>query len=80
MKINKTERLNESDCNGCPEMMEEKENYSTTREIAEVLRIQPQTIIRGLCINGNYLGMKPKKLPNSRLLWPRSELKKLLNN
>ena len=72
--MNKKERLN------WKETQQEREAYSTTKEFASMVHVEPQTVIRALCLRGNYLGIKPIKLPNSRLLWPRSELKKLLNN
>lgn len=50
-----------------------------TLEVAERLRIKPQTIRRGLCINGHYLGLKPTRLPNGRLLWDASAIDALLN-
>lgn len=75
---NKKERLDASNSHRRPEVPKEKESYSTTKEFASVLHVEPQTIIRGLCLRGNYLGIKPIKLPNHRLLWPRAELEKLL--
>jgi hypothetical protein len=50
-----------------------------TLEAAERLRIKPQTIRRGLCINGHYLGLRPIRLPNGRLLWDASAIDALLN-
>jgi len=41
----------------------------TTGEFAEALRVKPDTIRRGLCVNGHYMGERPNKLPNGRLLW-----------
>jgi len=50
-----------------------------TLEAAERLRIKPQTIRRALCLSGHYLGLKPTKLPNGRLLWDASAIDALLN-
>lgn len=58
---------------------EEQESYKTTKEIALMLRVESQTIRRSLCINGHYLGLKPLKLPNKRLLWPYSEAQAILS-
>jgi hypothetical protein len=52
--------------------------YIPTNEIASSLGVKPATMIRSLCMNGHYLGMRPVKLPNKRLLWPRSDRDSLL--
>lgn len=76
MGRNKMETINDSGWRQL-EVLKEQE-HTTTRELAKIFRVEPQTIIRGLCINGNYLGLKPVKLPNNRLLWPSGEAKNLL--
>jgi hypothetical protein len=43
----------------------------TTSELAEILRIKPQSIRAALCVGGSYFGIRPQKLPNGRLLWPK---------
>ena len=48
-----------------------------TREMAAIFRVDPQTIRRALCVNGHYLGLKPLKLPNHRLLWPGNQAREL---
>ena len=40
-----------------------------TAEAAEVLRVRPQTLRHSLCLKGHYMGLRPVKLPNGRLLW-----------
>lgn len=50
-----------------------------TLEAAERLRIKPQTIRRSLCMSGHYLGLRPTKLPNGRLLWDAAAVEALLN-
>lgn len=50
-----------------------------TLEAAERLRIKPQTIRRSLCMSGHYLGLRPTKLPNGRLLWDAAAVDALLN-
>jgi hypothetical protein len=32
-----------------------------------------------LCVNGHYLDIVPKKLPNGRLLWPEAEVKAIFD-
>ena len=49
------------------------ENYITTRELADFCRVRSQTILSSLCLKGNYLGQKPIKMPNGRLLWVKSD-------
>lgn len=50
----------------------------STEELAALLRGRPQTIRVGLCRNGHYLGLRPVKLPNGRLLWDRDEAETLI--
>jgi hypothetical protein len=49
-----------------------------TEELAKLFRVEPQTIRRGYCICGHYMGLKPLKLPNRRLLWSRSDALRIL--
>jgi len=51
----------------------EKNESLNSREFAELVRVEAQTIRRSYCVNGHYLGLKPFKLPNGRLLWPKVE-------
>jgi hypothetical protein len=41
----------------------------TTKELADRLRVQQQTVRAGYCRNGHYLGLVPTKLPNGGLRW-----------
>lgn len=54
------------------------ELYADTAEAAEAFHAKPSSLRHSLCVNGNYLGIFPKKLPNGRLLWPRAEIEKVL--
>lgn len=49
----------------------------STEELADALRLQPQTIRAALCRHGHYLGLRPCKLPNGRLLWDAAALDRL---
>lgn len=49
----------------------------TTEELAALLRIVPQTARASLCRFGHYMGMRPVKLPNGRLLWNSSDVARL---
>lgn len=48
----------------------QKKQYGTTSELAALFSVKTDTIRRNLCTKGHFLGLKPLKLPNSRLLWP----------
>jgi len=50
----------------------------TTEEMAGQLRIVPQTARAGLCRNGHYLGLRPVKLPNGKLLWDAAAVERLV--
>lgn len=52
-------------------------NYLSTEELCQKLKVKPGTARRALCANGHYMGIKPIKLPNGRLLWPDVEPDKL---
>lgn len=43
---------------------------TTTNELARRFHVQGDTLRRNLCVNGHFMGLKPIKLPNGRLLWP----------
>lgn len=49
----------------------------TTDEFAEWLRVKSQTIRAGLCRDGHYMGLRPVKLPNRRLLWDAAAVEAL---
>jgi hypothetical protein len=55
-----------------------EQTHITTKEAAKMLGVQAETIRRGLCVDGHYLSVKPRKLSNRRLLWPIEEVKKVL--
>ena len=50
----------------------------TTEQVARLLGVTPGTVRRGLCVNGHYLGLRPIKLPNRRLLWPGDALERVI--
>lgn len=49
-----------------------------TEIAAAMLGAAPQTPRASLCRRGHWLGMRPTKLPNGRLLWPVAEIERLL--
>lgn len=50
-----------------------------TAEAADRLRVKPQTLRRALCLQGAYLGLRPCKLPNGRLLWDAEAIDRLVS-
>lgn len=55
------------------------ENFLSTNEIAEKLKVKPDSVRHGLCADGHYLGIRPIKLSNRRLMWPATEAERVLN-
>lgn len=56
----------------------EQNEYLNSKEFASTLRVEPATIRRAYCVNGHYMGIKPLKLPNGRLLWLKAETRRVL--
>ncbi len=54
-------------------------DHVSTEELAAILAIEPQSILKRHSKDGSYLGIRPTKLPNRRLLWPVADVKRLLN-
>lgn len=55
------------------------QTYLSTEAFAKALNIKPNTPRAALCRDGHYLGVRPLKLPNRRLLWPAAEIERLLS-
>ncbi|WP_107219791.1 hypothetical protein [Thauera aromatica] len=51
----------------------------TTAEVAALTRTTTGTIQVALCRRGHYLGMRPVRLPNRRLLWDEAEVHRILS-
>jgi hypothetical protein len=50
---------------------EKKYRYRlTTEALAGRFGVKAATVRRNYCVNGHFLGLKPIKLSNTRLLWP----------
>lgn len=49
----------------------------STEATANRFWVEPQTLRASLCRNGHYMGMRPVKLPNGRLLWDAAEVERL---
>lgn len=50
-----------------------------TEELATRFKVKSNTIRRQHCLTGHYMGIKPIKLPNRKLVWPREQVERLLN-
>jgi hypothetical protein len=50
--------------------MENQKNRIPTSAFALRFGVKPDTVRRNLCVKGQFMGQKPLKLPNDRLLWP----------
>lgn len=46
----------------------------TTNQTATAFGVVPHTLRVALCKRGEYLGIRPVKLANGRLLWPAAEV------
>lgn len=51
-----------------------------TEKLASRFGMQPQSIRAALCRQGHWLGLRPQKLPNGRLLWPADAVERILAN
>lgn len=50
----------------------------TTESFAQQVGSKPQTVRKNYCQHGHYLGVRPVKLPNGKLLWPASAVERLI--
>lgn len=48
----------------------------STKEFARLNQSEAQTVRLNLCRHGSYFGVKPLKLANNRLAWPRIQVVK----
>lgn len=53
-------------------------NTITTDEVGKALHVMPNSIRSALSKTGDYLGLKPVKLPNRRLVWDADAVATLL--
>lgn len=49
----------------------------TTEQLATLLHLKPQSLRAALCRDGHYFGLRPRKFPNGRLIWPDDAVKRL---
>lgn len=50
-----------------------------TEELAARGKVLPQSIRAAVCRNGHWMGLRPVKLPNRRLLWNAAEVERVLS-
>lgn len=55
-------------------------NSFTTDVAAHLLGVLPGTMRKAHCLRGEYMGLRPLRLPNRRLLWPKDELLQLISH
>jgi hypothetical protein len=60
-------------------MIAEKK-FINTSQFAELLGVKPDTIRHALCVRGDYMGIRPLKLPNARLMWSAREAERILGD
>ena len=58
-------------------MLQEK-RYCSTETFSRKFQVRADTVRRGLCLKGHYLGVQPIKLPTGRLLWPDVSVEEVL--
>ncbi|WP_199671302.1 hypothetical protein [Salinisphaera sp. Q1T1-3] len=51
----------------------------STEALSRATGLKPESIRVRLCRTGSYYGIKPRKLPNGRLLWPADSVDRLLS-
>ena len=50
-----------------------------TEELATRFKVKSNTIRRQHCLTGHYMGIKPIKLPNRKLVWLCADVERVLN-
>ena len=52
--------------------------YLSNSQLAALCKVEPSSIHAALSRHSNFLGLRPVKLPNGRLLWPEDAVAKML--
>ena len=50
----------------------------STEKLAAAFGVKPNTPRVAHSLHGNYFGIKPRKAPNGRLIWPLEEVQAVL--
>ncbi len=56
----------------------DRQSDLSTDQLAEILKVRPQTIRAAYCRAGEYFGLTPCKMPNRRLVWDSAAVRALL--
>jgi hypothetical protein len=59
--------------------METTQKHIPTSKFAKIFNVQGASVRRSYCLNGHYLGIRPVKLPNGRLMWPEDQAQAIVN-
>ncbi len=59
-------------------MEDSNRKYIPTYDFACTFGVKSTTIHRNLCVNGHYMGIRPIKLPNGRLMWSKEEIQHII--
>lgn len=51
----------------------------STDEVASLAKLRPQSIRASICRLGHWMGLRPVKLPNRRLVWSAEDVARILN-
>ena len=51
----------------------------STEELASIFLVNPDTPRAALCRKGVWMGLRPIKLPNGRLMWDAAEVERLIS-
>ena len=54
------------------------EKNLTTEQLASVFKVKAPSIRSAYCKEGHYQGIRPRKLPNRRLVWPAAEVARVV--
>ena len=54
-------------------------DFFSTDELAAMGKVRPATLIASLSAKGHWLGLRPVRLPNRRLMWPADEARQVLH-
>ena len=52
--------------------------FFPTSEFSQLLGVKPETVRRSYSVNGHYMSIIPRKMPNGRLMWPKDKTFNLL--
>ena len=57
-----------------------KSLFLTTKDLAELVTVKPQTLLKSYSAKGHYRGLVPVKQNNTRLMWKKSDVQTLIES